>query len=252
MRRIGLTGGIATGKSTVSAMLLAAGVPVIDADVAAREVVAPKSAGLQAIIDRFGKGYVQRGALNRKKLGELIFNDATARADLEEVLSPFIITYMQSREVERWNEGHRLVVWDVPLLFEKGMHMQCMGTILVDVSESIQLERLMARDKLTEREALLRMAAQMPMSEKRKLASVVVTNAGSLAFTAAALTAAWASLVGDGRVFTAPEGSVELPQPTPAEEALYRQGRTAAAIKQYRVRLQCTVDAAEKAFNQFK
>ncbi|HEX7057216.1 MAG TPA: dephospho-CoA kinase [Bacilli bacterium] len=182
---IGLTGGIATGKSTVAALLQEQGAILIDADQVAREVVLPGEPALQEIFARFGQALkLPDGSLNRKALGEIVFSDAAARKDLENILHPRIRAIIMGRmaEYER-KQPDKLVVADIPLLFESGSQYRFQQTMLVYVPEDVQLARLMARDAIGREAALRRMAAQIPIEEKKRRADIVIDNSGTLAET---------------------------------------------------------------------
>jgi dephospho-CoA kinase len=179
---IGLTGGIACGKSTVAAMLVRRGAQLIDADRLAREVVEPGSPALARVAERFGPEVLQPdGSLDRKKLGEIVFRDEAARKDLESILHPPIRALMRARmeELERLMPDKPVVV-DVPLLFESKLQSYFQETLLVYIPRELQLKRLQARDGLTAEQAERRLAAQMPIEEKRKLADAVIDNSGTL------------------------------------------------------------------------
>ena len=178
---IGLTGGIACGKSTVAQMLQAKGAVLIDADRIAREVVEPGSPILAQVAGRFGTGVLQEdGSLDRKKLGEIVFADKAARKDLEAILHPAIRTRMwASIEASERERPQRLTVADIPLLYESGHEARFPEVMVVYVPEAVQLERLMARDKLTAEQAEARIRAQMPIEEKRRRADVVIDNSGT-------------------------------------------------------------------------
>jgi len=182
---IGLTGGIATGKSTVSNMLRARGAAIVDADQVAREVVEPGEPALQEIVRRFGPEILNEdGALNRKKLGEIVFADPARRKELEAITHPAIRARMRERVAALAAEDpDRLIVADIPLLFEGGLQRQYECVLLVYVPREIQKERLMKRDGLTEAEAEKRLAAQMDIEEKKRLADYVIDNRGTLAET---------------------------------------------------------------------
>ncbi|MEW5854556.1 MAG: dephospho-CoA kinase [Myxococcota bacterium] len=179
----GLTGGIASGKSTVSRMLRAHGATIIDADALAREVVAPGTEGLAAVVERFGPDVLlPDGSLDRKKLGERVFSDATARADLNAITHPRIAQLALQRTAEAEQAGARVVVYDAPLLVENRLH-ELMGmkqVLVVACSRETQLRRLMQRDGLTLAQARARLAAQLPLSEKKKAATVVFQNDGKV------------------------------------------------------------------------
>jgi dephospho-CoA kinase len=190
---IGLTGGIACGKSTVAAMLVRRGAILIDADKIAREVVEPGSPVLDRVADRFGQAVLlSDGSLNRKKLGEIIFNDQKAREDLQNLLHPPIRTLMRER-MRRFEqeEPKRLVVVDVPLLFESKLEWMFSEIMLVYVPRQMQLQRLMQRDGLTPEQAESRLRAQMPIDEKKSLADIVIDNSGSLEETERQIDLFW-------------------------------------------------------------
>jgi dephospho-CoA kinase len=190
---IGLTGGIATGKSTVSALLVSRGALLVDADLIAREVVLPGSPVLQTIADRFGQGVLREdGSLDRKKLGKIVFSDPSARKDLNSIIHPPIRTEMKGR-MNRFEEEHpdRLVVVDVPLLYESDLSYMFQEVMLVYVPREVQIERLMKRDGLDLRQAEDRIHAQMPIEDKRKRADIVIDNSGSLEQTERQIEGFW-------------------------------------------------------------
>ncbi|MFS1511842.1 dephospho-CoA kinase [Chengkuizengella sp. SCS-71B] len=182
---VGLTGGIATGKSTVSNMLVQRGARLIDADVIAREVVLPGHPVLQKVAQHFGQDILlEDGSLNRSKLGEIIFSDPSARKELEGLLHPQIRSLMKERMAQyEMEEPERLVVVDIPLLFESNLQELFSSVVLVYVPESIQLERLMKRNQLSLEEAMKRIKAQMPIESKKKLADYVIDNSKSMKHT---------------------------------------------------------------------
>lgn len=179
---IGLTGGIATGKSTVSAMLVQRGAVLIDADQIAREVVLPGSPILNEVVSRFGQAVLlEDGSLHRKKLGQIIFGDTEARKDLEAILHPPIRTMMKLRmKALETEDPDRLVVADIPLLFESNLQDPYAEIMLVYVPMEIQKQRLMQRDNLNELEAEARLSSQMPIEQKKKLADIVIDNSGTI------------------------------------------------------------------------
>ncbi len=190
---IGLTGGIATGKSTVTEMLREFGAFVIDADEWARTVVQPGSEGLAAIVLAFGACILEPdGSLSRTQLGQRIFHDITARQRLNEIVHPLVRAGMRL-QTEQFLRSHpeSPVVWDVPLLFEGDTHMLVDKTILVYVDEVLQCQRLMARSGYTETEAKVRIAAQMPIEQKRQLADFLIDNRGTLAETREQVRRVW-------------------------------------------------------------
>jgi dephospho-CoA kinase len=195
-RRIGLTGGIASGKSTVGRLLAARGLPVLDADVYAREALAPGSAGARAVLERYGARVALAGAaepaLDRAALGRIVFRDAAELRWLEQLVHPLVRARFAA-ELERLQQAP-VVVLMIPLLFEAGLEGLCSEVWLVDCDEAQQLRRLMGREGLPEIEACRRIAAQWPLERKRALADVVIDNRGDLA----QLEAGVARLCGQG------------------------------------------------------
>ncbi len=178
---VGLTGGIATGKSTFSAELRRLGFLVLDADETAREVTAPGSEALAQIVETFGEEFVlETGELDRERMGELVFSDAEQRQRLNEIVHPKVRDRMweQAREHVK-GDATRIVVLDVPLLIEGGTHKLVDVTVLVYVPESLQQARLMQRHGWDEETARRRMDAQLSIEEKRAVADVVLDNSGT-------------------------------------------------------------------------
>ncbi|WP_258088214.1 dephospho-CoA kinase [Weissella fangxianensis] len=184
MFKLGLTGGIATGKTTISNYLKSTGIPVLDADEYARQVVEPGTPGLAEITNTFGEQVLQPdGSLNRKLLGQIVFNDASARQKLNDITHPRI-QQMMADELYRLAEHQTpLVILDIPLLLENKNVAGADAVMVVTVPESLQLTRLMQRNNLTEKEAQSRISAQMPLVEKEKLADFVIDNSGSISST---------------------------------------------------------------------
>ncbi len=177
MKWIGLTGGIATGKSAVAKVLREMGYPIVDADSLAREVVKPGSPGLAAVAQAFGREIVlPSGELNRSTLGQLIFADAKKRDQLEALLHPLIQELRAQRRLELERSEVELAFYDVPLLFEKSMQSEFDATVLVYANPKLQRARLAERNKLSESEVESRIQAQMAIDEKVKLANYVVFN----------------------------------------------------------------------------
>ena len=188
-RRIGLTGGIASGKSSVGRLLAERGLPVLDADLFAREALAPGSAGAHAVLARHGDAVregsdAQRAAaaspathtISRAALGRIVFADAEERRWLEQLVHP-LVRQRFAAELERL-AAEPAVVLMIPLLFETGLDNLCSEVWLVDCDEPQQLQRLLARDPLSEAEARGRIAAQWPLARKRPLADQLIDNRG--------------------------------------------------------------------------
>jgi len=182
-RRIGLTGGIATGKSTVGRLLEAEGLPVLDADHYAREVLAPGSPGAAAVLQRYGDSVRADGTgrewptVNRGALGSIVFSDPSEKRWLEELVHPLVRQRFDQALAELVAEP--TVVLMIPLLFEAGLEGLCSEIWLVDCDEAQQLERLMQRDGLSTVEAEARIHAQWPLAKKRSLCDVLIENNSS-------------------------------------------------------------------------
>jgi dephospho-CoA kinase len=185
MRVYGLTGGIASGKSTVSTMFREAGIPVIDADALAREVVEPGQPALAEIAQRFPGTVGPDGRLDRAKLGALVFTDADARRALNAITHPRIQALALERTTALADEGVPVAVYDAALLIENKLHEAMNGVILVACPVETQRARLMARNQLTEAEANQRIASQMPLEAKKPFATWIIDNGGSLEATRA-------------------------------------------------------------------
>jgi dephospho-CoA kinase len=182
----GLTGGIASGKSTVAARFRERGVPVIDADALAREVVSPGSAGLAAVAAAFGDGVLAPdGSLDRKRVAEIVFANETRRKQLNAILHPRIGALTAERAAELAARGERVACYEAALLVENGLADAFRPLVVVAVPEAIQIARTMARDGATEAEARARIAAQRPLADKVKLADHVIDNSGTIEETRA-------------------------------------------------------------------
>jgi dephospho-CoA kinase len=181
MRVIGLTGGIASGKSTVADILSSYGIPVIDADLLAREAVLPGSSGLRQIVEAFGVAVLQEdGSLDRKILAEKIFSDSAARRILESILHPAIKELAQKRLDELKLEMAPVAFYMAPLLVEAGVTDRVDEIWVVNIDRETQLERIQTRDSLSRSDAEKRLAAQMPMDEKAAYGRVVISNCGNV------------------------------------------------------------------------
>jgi dephospho-CoA kinase len=178
----GLTGGIASGKSTVSGMFRQAGAIVIDADLIARQIVAPQMPAWKAIVSAFGETVLlPDGRIDRARLGTIVFNDARRRGHLEKIIHPGVRAEIASRR--KWlgrSAPRSVVIQDIPLLFETGMTEGMAEILLVYVPRHVQLERLIKRDNLSKADARLRIAAQMPLEEKRRKATIIIDNQGTM------------------------------------------------------------------------
>lgn len=192
MRIIGLTGGIASGKSSVARFFEERGVPVIDADQLSRDAVVPGSCGLEAIIARFGgQVLTASGALDRKQLGTLVFGDPARRRELEAILHPEIKRLAEERIAQEAATGGRLLVYMAPLLIEAGAVDRVDEVWVVTVRPEIQLERLMRRDGIDRAAAQRIIDSQMPLAEKEKHGRIIIDNSGTPEDTRCILTAIW-------------------------------------------------------------
>ncbi len=194
---MGLTGGIASGKSAVATLLAAHGALVVDADVLAREVVEPGTPGLASLVDRFGTGVLTAdGRLDRPALGRLVFSgapgSAEARRDLEAVVHPAVRA--RAAELEAGAEAGRVVVHVIPLLVETGQADDFDLVVVVDVAEDVQRARLLGRGGLSEAEADARVAAQATRAERLAVADVVLDNDGTRAQLARHVEELWARI----------------------------------------------------------
>jgi dephospho-CoA kinase len=183
MKRIALTGGIATGKSHVAAKLREAGVPVVDAEVRAREAVAPGTPGLAAVQRRFGAEVIKAdGALDRPRLAEIVFRDEQARRDLEAIVHPAVRARTELF-FAALPPGVPFAVADIPLLYETGRHRDFDVVIVAVCSEALQIERVMKRDGATREQAEARVRAQIPIQEKARRGHFVIRTDGTFAET---------------------------------------------------------------------
>ncbi len=184
---VGLTGGIGSGKSTVSALLRARGATIVDADLIARQVVEPGGAAYQAVIDRFGRGVLDAaGRLDRAALADLVFRDEKAREDLQGITWPAIQGEMARQVLDA---GDGVVIMDIPLLKERREPM--LGVIVVDTPEDVAVGRLVELRGFDEGDARRRIAAQISRDDRRQLADVVIDNAGDLESLEAQVEDAW-------------------------------------------------------------
>jgi dephospho-CoA kinase len=197
MLRVGLTGGIGSGKSEVSRRLAALGAVVLDADKAARKVVAPGTPGLAAVAETFGSGVLlPDGSLDRARLGEIVFADAEARGRLNAIVHPLVHEWMRAAEAEAAaaaGDG-AVIVHDVPLLAEGGRSGDFDLVIVVDAPPDVQVERLVRQRGMTAGDAMARMAAQATREQRLAIADIVIDNSGPLANLDSRVKEAWTEL----------------------------------------------------------
>ncbi|EAF1797562.1 dephospho-CoA kinase [Listeria monocytogenes] len=180
-KTIGLTGSVATGKSTVSNMIQQAGIPLVDADIAARKVVEPGTEELKEIVAYFGEEILHAdGTLDRAKLGEIIFKDKEKREKLNEITHPRVKDYMLEARERFFRAGEELVFFDIPLLFESHLESLVDQIVVVWTTPETELKRLMERNNLTKEDALRRIESQMGIDEKARKADFVIDNNESL------------------------------------------------------------------------
>ncbi|QCR33221.1 dephospho-CoA kinase [Lysinibacillus sp. SGAir0095] len=178
---IGLTGSIASGKSTVAKMLKEYGLPIVDADIVARLVVEPGTPTLKRIVATFGEeALTEDGAMNRQKIGSIIFNNEEKRKELNSIIHPAIRQEMLRQRDEHIENGSKTVIMDIPLLFESKLQHFVEKILVVSVSEEIQLNRLMERNQLTEEDAKARIQSQLPLHVKEQGADAVINNNGTI------------------------------------------------------------------------
>ena len=179
VRRIALTGGIATGKSHVRARFEKLGVPTIDADTIARDVVAPGTPGFLAVVERFGPTIVgPDGSVDRRALAAIVFGDAAARADLEAIIHPSVRAAIDDWFASLDPSRHPFAVADIPLLFETGRERDLDAVVVTTCSPATQWQRVLSRDGMTEQEARQRIAAQLPAAHKLARADFVIDTDG--------------------------------------------------------------------------
>ena len=201
MRRVALTGGIATGKSYCLRKFAEAGAPTIDADALARQAVAPDTSGFRAVVLRFGTAILEPdGSLNRAALGRLVFGDPDARRALEAIVHPAVYS-----AISRWldavekNEGAPAAIADIPLLYETGDEGAFDTVVVAACPPELQLTRLLGRNGLSEEDARMRLASQWPIAEKRARADYVIDTAGTFEETDAQVRAVWEAMIGGAR-----------------------------------------------------
>lgn len=177
---LGLTGGIATGKSTVTGMLRERGIPVIDADQIAREVVEPGKPAYEAIIGHFGRDILLAdGQIDRKKLGEIVFSDESERQKLNAIVHPEVRRVMREEAETAEKNGASIVFMDIPLLYESKLQYMVEKIVVVYAPAAMQLARMMERDELDHEQAQKRLRAQFPIDQKREEADFLIDNSRS-------------------------------------------------------------------------
>lgn len=181
MKLIGLTGGIASGKTTVAKILARLGAAIVDADALSREVVEPERDAWNEIVKTFGAEVLQTDrTLDRQKLRATIFNNPAARKKLESIIHPRVRALAEERIRRHAAAGYDIVVYEVPLLFEGNLHEWLRPVVLVACDVQVQKQRLQERDRLSPEEAQKHIDAQMSLEEKRRLADYVIDNDGDL------------------------------------------------------------------------
>ncbi|HKW00605.1 MAG TPA: dephospho-CoA kinase [Vicinamibacterales bacterium] len=201
--RVALTGGIATGKSYCLTRFAELGVPTVDADVLAHRAIAPGTTGFDAVITRFGRDVLHpHGEIDRARLGQIVFADERSRQDLEAIIHPAVYQAISDWLAAIEAAGHsRLAIADIPLLYETGRHTDFHRVIVAACPAAVQMTRLMARNRLTEEEARLRLASQMPIEEKMRRADYVIDTSGTKADTDTRVRDVWNAMSAtiDGR-----------------------------------------------------
>ncbi|KAL9402517.1 hypothetical protein Peur_006366 [Populus x canadensis] len=181
MRIVGLTGGISSGKSTVSNLFKSHGIPVVDADIVARDVLRKGTGGYKEVVAAFGEDILQaNGEVDRPKLGQIVFSDPGKRQLLNRCSLISIVSSRFWEILSLWLKGYKVIVLDIPLLFEAKMDKWTKPITVVWVDTETQLQRLMARDRINEEDARNRINAQMSLDLKRSQANIVIDNSGSL------------------------------------------------------------------------
>lgn len=181
MIKIGLTGGIGTGKSTVSKILSAEGFKIIDADLVSRDVLEKNPRILDIIRTQFGSGFFDwRGEFRRKEFGNHIFRFPKQRIKYEGIIIPYIKEEIET-EFERYEKkGEKIVILDAPTLIENNLHLEMDYVILVVADNSVQIQRIISRDKLTKSDVVSRINSQMPVEQKKEFANILIDNNGDL------------------------------------------------------------------------
>ncbi|KAM7275784.1 hypothetical protein ACFE04_017650 [Oxalis oulophora] len=180
MRIVGLTGGIASGKTTVSNLFKANAIPVVDADVIARDALKKGTGGYKKVVAAFGEDILQAdGEVDRPKLGRIVFSDPQKRQLLNRLLAGYISRGIFSEILKLWVKGHKVIVLDIPLLFEAKMDKWTSPIVVVWVDPETQLKRLLTREQTSEEDARNRINAQMPLDVKKDKADIIIDNTGT-------------------------------------------------------------------------
>ncbi|PRY84002.1 dephospho-CoA kinase [Alkalibacterium olivapovliticus] len=178
---LGLTGGIATGKSSASSFFKKKGIPVVDADIGAREIMEPGQKTYAKVIGLFGDTILNENrTIDRKKLGSIVFNDKDKMDQLNAVVRKDIYDWIQKEKEGFINSGYPLIVLDIPLLYEAGYDSEVDAVMVIVTNEATQLKRLMERDNISESEAISRIKSQHPISSKQIKADIVIDNNGTI------------------------------------------------------------------------
>ena len=178
---LGLTGGIASGKSTADEFFKKKKIPIIDSDLIAHKIMEIGQNGYKAVVDYFGTDILNDDqTINRRKLGGIVFNDKAKLKKLNELTHPLVHQEIKQQMAQYRANQEKLVVIDVPLLFESGFESLCNGVLVISITPELQIERLMKRNAFTKKEAIARISNQMPLSEKEKRATYVVANTGTI------------------------------------------------------------------------
>jgi len=200
MKLVGLTGGIATGKSTVASMLSQLGARIIDADELAREIVHPGQEAWREIVETFGQEILREDkSIDREKLRKKVFRDTEARKRLESITHPRIRSLAQQRMQQLAAEGAKIVVYMAPLLFENQVHLWLRPVILVACDAATQKRRLQKRDGLNDEEIQQHLKAQMSLEEKRELADFIIENTGTLDSLRKRVEEVWQTIANSGQ-----------------------------------------------------
>lgn len=178
---LGLTGGIATGKSTADHFFKQKGIPIIDADQIAHDLYQVGKPAWKEIKDQFGREYLNSDqTINRKKLGQLVFNDQNELELLNKITHPLVHEEINRQIKQEISKKSRLVILDIPLLFESHAEKMCDQVLVITLPEKMQITRLMERNNLTKEQAIARIHSQMPLSEKEAKATYVISNSGTV------------------------------------------------------------------------